>query len=75
MKNINTEYHCPRCQSKNVIDNGDSIHCLNCKLDFDKEVIGQIDDEDILARQELGGFVKAFEDDFKDRKKRKKSYE
>jgi len=75
MKDINTEYYCPRCQSRDVIDYGDFIHCLNCELDFNKELIGQIDDEDILARQELGGFTKAFEDDFKHLKKRKGYYD
>ncbi len=75
MKNINTEYYCPRCQSRDVIDYGDYIHCLNCELDFNKELIGQIDDEDILSRQELGGFTKAFEDDFERPKKRKKPLE
>ena len=62
MKNINSEYYCPRCQSRDVIDYGDFIHCLNCELDFNKELIGQIDDEDILSRQELGGIVDALDE-------------
>ncbi|MFX1572776.1 MAG: hypothetical protein ACFFB0_08505 [Promethearchaeota archaeon] len=74
MKNINSESYCPRCQSRDVIDYGDFIHCLNCELDFDKELIGKIDDDEILARQELGDFAKSFEDDFKTPKKHKKGH-
>ena len=65
MENINTEYHCPRCQNENIIELGDSIYCPKCDLDFDKEFLGVMPDEDVLSRQELGGVVNSFTDEEK----------
>jgi len=49
-----------------VEDWGEIIYCPHCDLEFDKEFLGKIDDEDILSREELGAFGKTFEKDFKD---------
>ena len=75
MKDVNTDYYCPRCQSRDIIDYGDFIHCFDCDLDFNKELIGKIDDEEILSRQELAGFTEALQNDFKHPKERKEYYD
>jgi len=52
--------HCPRCKSEDIIEYDEFIHCIKCKLDFDKKFLNKIDDDDILARQEVGGFYGTF---------------
>lgn len=63
---MDNDYYCPRCKSSDVEDWGVLIYCPHCDLEFDKEFLGKIDDEDILSREELGAFGKTFEKDFKD---------
>ena len=63
---------CPRCKSRDIVDHEDYITCLKCNLDFFKEFLGEINDENILAKQELEGFMDAFKDELKEKKKRKK---
>ncbi len=65
MKNKMTDYHCPRCQNESIIEFEDSIHCHECDLDFDKDFLGVITDEDILSQQELGGVANSFTDEEK----------
>jgi transcription elongation factor Elf1 len=65
------KFHCPRCGSKNIIEYDDFIECPKCDLEFDKEFLGIIPDEDILSRQELIAFTDAFVE--KDLKKKKKN--
>ncbi|NVM34526.1 MAG: hypothetical protein HWN81_02950, partial [Candidatus Lokiarchaeota archaeon] len=58
-----SEYYCPRCQSRNVIVYDDHIECTGCKLNFSIEDIEKgIDDENILAEEELHGFADAFDE-------------
>jgi hypothetical protein len=54
--------HCPRCRSKDIIEYDDFIECPKCDLEFDKEFLGVIPDEDILARQELIGIANSLMD-------------
>ena len=61
---MNDEYYCPRCKSSDVEDWGEIIYCPHCDLEFDNEFIGEIDDEDILSREELAAFSKTFENEF-----------
>ena len=68
---MDTIYHCPVCKSKDVIEYEDMIECPSCNLEFFKEGLGEIDDENKLSVQELNGIVKAF-DDLEDKKTRKK---
>ncbi|MFX1411236.1 MAG: hypothetical protein ACFFA6_12880 [Promethearchaeota archaeon] len=56
------KFHCPRCKSKEIFEYDTFIECKKCNLDFDKEFLGKIDDENILARQELKGFYESFDD-------------
>lgn len=63
---MDNDYYCPRCKSSGVEDWGEIIYCPQCDLEFDKEYLGEIDDEDILSREELGAFGKTFEKESKD---------
>ena len=62
---MRNDFHCPRCQSDKTIDRGDWLYCPHCDMEFEKEFLGKIDDEDMLGREEMDGFLKAFEDDMK----------
>ena len=73
--NMGTIYRCPRCQSEDVDDLGDRIYCSKCRLEFSKEFLGIIEDEDILTEVEMKGFLKGFEEDFEDPEKRRRFYE
>ncbi len=64
-------YYCPVCKSKDVIEYEDMIECPSCNLEFFKDGLGEIADENKLSVQELNGIVKAF-DDLEDEKTRKK---
>ncbi|MFX0156357.1 MAG: hypothetical protein ACFE9Q_17685 [Candidatus Hodarchaeota archaeon] len=68
--NIAPKYYCPQCKSNKVIDHGEYIECLECSLEFFKDYIGEIDDENILAEQELKGFIDTF-GELKDKKIRR----
>ena len=59
------KFHCPRCKNENVIEFEEFIHCSKCDRDFDKELIGVVEDEYILSHQELGGILDAFSDEEK----------
>ena len=39
-----------------------SIHCLKCKLDFDKSLFDLVADENMLALQEIGGIFNVFDE-------------
>jgi len=65
--NISSNYYCPRCNSTEIVDHGEYIECPKCRLDFFKNHIGEINNENILAEQELKGVIDSFED-LKDKK-------
>ncbi|NVM35483.1 MAG: hypothetical protein HWN81_07795 [Candidatus Lokiarchaeota archaeon] len=56
------KFLCPRCKSEDILEFDDFISCNKCDLDFDKEFLGVIDNENILSRQELKGIIDAFYD-------------
>ena len=56
--NMSSIYYCPICKSKDIIEYDEYIECPRCKLDFFKDSLGEIDDENRLSVQELDGFVK-----------------
>jgi len=66
---MDTKYHCPACKSKEVIEYDEYIECTSCHLEFFKDGLDEIDDENQLSVQELNGIVKSF-DEFKDKKTR-----
>ena len=59
-----SEYYCPRCQSEDVIVYDDHIECPVCRMDFSIESIeSDIEDENILAEEELHRIAKAFDEE------------
>ena len=62
-RNKKKKYHCPVCKNEGIIEFDDFIHCSKCDLDFDKDLFGVVDDENMLSRRELGGIVGSFTDE------------
>jgi len=60
---VPTYYHCPRCQSFEVKVHKTNVFCSSCKLTFDKKFLKILEDEDILANEELEGIVDVFTED------------
>lgn len=54
------KYKCPRCESEDILEFDNFISCYKCHLDFDKKFLGVINDENILAREELKGIFDTF---------------
>lgn len=68
-------YYCPRCHSENIILYSDHIECSQCGLNFSIESLEtDINDENILAEQELHDFLDAFKE-LKDEERRKKFFD
>ncbi len=59
---VPSQYHCPACKSKEVVEYEEYIECSSCNLEFFKEGLDEIDDENKLSVQELDGIVKAFDE-------------
>lgn len=55
-----SKYHCPACKSTEVIEYVDSIECVQCNLEFFKEGLDELEDENMLSTQELKGIVDSF---------------
>ena len=69
-----SEYYCPRCQSEEIIEYEDHFECLQCGLNFSVEALdSDIDDDNIIAEEELQGFVDGFDEE--ERKKLEKILE
>ena len=60
---MSNNYHCPRCKSPIVKKRDRSVFCVKCELHFDKMFLKFLEDEDILADEELEGILKAFDED------------
>lgn len=56
-------YRCPRCNSQDILEFEDFFSCNKCNLVWYKVILGEIDIENILARQELKGMCDAFNDE------------
>jgi len=61
-----SKYYCPRCKSREIIEYETFIECPKCKLEFEKEFFGVVDDENMLARQEVRGFIDSFDENEED---------
>ena len=55
-------YTCPRCNNKRTIDMGDTIECVNCGLEFDKEDIKVLKADQILSTKEKLAFIKSIKE-------------
>ena len=51
------DYHCPACKSIDIIEKEETIYCSECNLDFFKECLGEIDDENVLSKRGLKGVI------------------
>lgn len=77
---MKTNYYCPRCHTAEISEYDETIECTKCldnsghPLEFEKRFIGEVPDDEILARQEMDSFVDVFEE-LKDSKKRKRFFE
>ena len=69
-----SKYHCPRCKATNILEYDKFIECPLCLLDFDKDLIGKIPDNEIMAHREMGGILDGFEE-LKDSKKAKEVFD
>jgi len=59
-----TDYYCPRCKSENVYVFETNIECAECGSSFSIESIeSDIDEENILAKEELDAFADAFSEE------------
>ena len=45
-------YRCPRCKGENIIEYVDSIECLTCKMEFEKEDLEKFEEDSILSIEE-----------------------
>ncbi|MFX1478340.1 MAG: hypothetical protein ACFFCI_09415 [Promethearchaeota archaeon] len=74
------KYHCPRCGSTDIVEYESTFDCTHCRdtsglpLEFKKEFIGKIPDNEILAIQEMGAIFDEFEE-LKDEDKAKKMFD
>ena len=50
---------CPRCQQNKVIDLGETIECTICHLEFQKEDLLNLDQDQILSVQEKLSFIRS----------------
>ncbi|MFX0077185.1 MAG: hypothetical protein ACFE96_17200 [Candidatus Hermodarchaeota archaeon] len=68
-----SEYRCPNCYSNNIIDHGEYLVCDDCGFEFTKDSLwSDIQEENRLSREDLEGFVDAFEKDFRDDQNQKR---
>jgi uncharacterized Zn finger protein (UPF0148 family) len=47
------DYHCPRCKSYKVWELDNYIHCPECALTFNKNLLNKFIDSEILSHEEL----------------------
>ena len=52
------KYHCPRCKSENLILYSEIIECPNCNLSFTKQILDKLEDEDVMADEELRQIIR-----------------
>jgi len=53
-------FNCPRCGNKNVLDFDEIVECPVCGLSFTKEILKKIEEENILADEEIMELLKSF---------------
>ena len=57
-----SQHHCPSCKSTDVIEYDEYIECTSCNLEFFKDGLDEIEDENKLSVQELKGIFGAFKE-------------
>ncbi|MFX1356408.1 MAG: hypothetical protein ACFFA8_03910 [Promethearchaeota archaeon] len=53
-------FNCPRCGNKNVLDFDEIVECPACGLSFTKEILKKIEEENIIADEEIMELLKSF---------------
>ena len=53
-------FKCPRCGNKNILDFHEIIECPKCGLSFTKEILKELEDENIIADEEIMALLKSF---------------
>jgi transcription elongation factor Elf1 len=53
-------FNCPRCGNENLLDFDQIVECPKCGLSFTKEIITKIEEENIVADEELMEILKYF---------------
>ena len=48
---------CPRCGSAKIVDYDTRFECRNCHLEFKKDNLVDLEDEDLLSVRELKGIL------------------
>lgn len=48
---------CPRCRSTKIVEYDTTFECRECKLEFKKENLVGLDDDDLLSVQEMKGIL------------------
>ena len=48
---------CPRCGSTKIVEYDTTFECRECNLEFKKENLENIDDENLLSVQEMKGII------------------
>ncbi len=62
VKFIKDKYHCPKCKKTEFADYGEVVECTTCLLEFDKNLLGKIPDDELLSREEMIGILGEFEE-------------
>jgi hypothetical protein len=60
MKDIKSEYKCPRCLGDCLISYEETVECIKCQLEFDKKDLETLEPDQILAVSEKFFFIKIF---------------
>ena len=67
-------FYCPRCKTSSIVEYPDTIECPDCFLEFNKNFIGVIPDDEILAIAEMDAIIEE-SGELKDPKKAKKFFD
>ncbi|MFX0059340.1 MAG: hypothetical protein ACFE85_12515 [Candidatus Hodarchaeota archaeon] len=56
-------FNCPRCGNKSVLDFDEIVECSKCGLSFTKEILEKIEDENVIADEEIMELIKSLKKD------------
>ena len=61
--NEKTKFHCPRCNSTDLLIYDEIVECPECNLTFTKKFLRELQDDSILAEEEKDNFVHALKNE------------
>lgn len=56
---MSKNYQCPRCKSNKIINYEKTIQCVDCELEFDKEDLEILEEDQILSSKEKVAFIRS----------------